>query len=275
MRKTLGILLILLIGSLVFFELYRYSLIEIIGDVDIKELKDVSFNQDGKSERPFIGEEAFKDTFTVVIGDVSEEEDPDDILGEETPVELPYKKGLIEMPLYRGDYYYGKHINATAATKELNQKMPILEPGSRVAVIGNGYLTMSKGWGYVSPGAEFMYASGVCWTTSALGTTMDEVNKEFMYKYDMPLFVFYAGDRYPHPVAYSTYRNSNYGFGYTVVRAYGRGSPDFKFTVNPNIKTNPKFLNLKIKIVMVSSTDHPKAFLGQSIGGYIESNIDF
>lgn len=225
----------------------------------------------------FQGEESHKDKFAVFIGGEDEEEQlsgMEFVLGESIDLDLVYKKLLIEMPLVGCDYYYGKHINATAGVNEVNH-VPVLQPGDRVDLIRDGYLTMSRSRGYVSPGSGFLYASGVCWTTSAIGTLMDEANKLFDQKYQMPLFIFRNGDRAPHPVAYQTYKNSNYGKGYAIVKIPNGSGTDFSFIVNPQLKDNPKFVNLKIKIVMISSVENDQAFLGQSIGAYIQTNVDF
>jgi len=120
-----------------------------------------------------------------------------------------------------------------------------------------------------------MYASGVCWSTSAIGLLMDEANDVFTHKYQIPLFVFERGDRSPHPVRYATYAPSNYGLGYSVVKYAGGYCADYSFTVNPALKDHPKFKNIKINIVMTSSESHESAYLGQSIGGYLQTNIDF
>lgn len=226
--------------------------------------------------KQFIGKEAYKDKFPLLVGEIDESKIAylDNVLGASYDEDLIYKKHLIELPLVRGDYYYGKHINATAAVNEINQ-IRILKAGDRISIIGNGYLTMSSKRGYVNPGSGFLYASGACWASSTLGTLMDEVNKAFGQKYQKPLFTFYAGDRTPHPASYATYKDSNYGRGYTVVMIPHGSSTDYRFTVNPTLKTDSRFQDLKIKIVMISRTDNAQAFLGQSIGGYILSNIDF
>jgi hypothetical protein len=226
--------------------------------------------------KTYIGTDAYKDQFPVLIGEIDEQEAPTiaSIRGESIDTDLPYKKHLIELPLVRCDYYYGKHINATAAANEINQ-IKVLKPGDRISLIGNGYLTMARSRGYVSPGSGFLYASGACWTSSTLGTLMDEVNKAFSQKYNKPLFVFYAGDRSPHPVAYSTYQKSNYGKGYAVTKMPGGYGTDYRFTINPSLENDPQFSDLKIKIVMISRTDNPQAYLGQSLGAYVLSNIDF
>jgi hypothetical protein len=224
-----------------------------------------------------IGREAYKDKFAVITGEIPEEEplpDKSQVLGQFDIAELPYKKNLIEMPLYPQDYYYGKHANATAGINEMNL-MPILTPGSRVRVIGDGYVTMARGRGYVSPGSGFLFASGVCWSASALGMLMDETNKVFMMKYDIPLFTFAPGDRRPHPHWYKTYQFSNRGLGYSVSKTPFGGGTDYRFYLNPNLAGHPRFKDIKVKIVMVSQNDHPTAFQGQSIGGYVMTNIDF
>jgi hypothetical protein len=218
------------------------------------------------------GSHAYKDEFEVVAEDFIYEDQTPLVLGAYDDPELKYNKTLIEMPLVRMDYYYGKHLNATAGVNEMNS-IPVLTPGSRVSVIGNGYLTMSRSRGYVMPSIS-MFGSGVCWSVSALGTLMDEANKTFMQKYGEPLFIFYPGDRTPHSHAYSTYRISNYGYGYTVVK-YPGGGTDYRFTVNPRLSSYPQFKDFKLKIVMVSSTDHPNAYNGESIGGYIKTNKDY
>jgi hypothetical protein len=50
---------------------------------------------------------------------------------------------------------------------------------------------------------------------------------------------------------------------------------DYRFTVNPVLATMPELADLKLKIVMLATTDHPTASHGQSIGGYILSNKEF
>lgn len=220
------------------------------------------------------GKDYYKDAFVVVRGDHEQIEEPD-VLGDQDDNDLIYKKHLVELPLFAGDHYYGKHINAAAATRELN-RIPILEPGDHVEVINQGYLTMHSSMGYVRPPyAGFLYASGVCWSTSTLGTLMDEVNKEFALEYGEPLFVFSAYDRLPHNHAYTTYKDSNYGFGYTVVKSVWGGGTDYKFTVNPKLSEFPQFKNLRLKIVMSASEDHENAYLGHSIEAHIRTNIDF
>jgi hypothetical protein len=235
--------------------------------------KEVVVSQDSGN---FLGKEAYKDSFAVIEGEIPDEDVPRiaHVLGESDDKELIYKKNLIELPLVSGDYYYGKYINAAAAARELNF-MGVLNPGDRKSVIGNGYVTMNSNRGYISPGAGFMYASGACWATSSLGTLMDEVNKEFNLTYGMDLFVFQYGDRLPHPHAYSTYAPSNWGYGYSVVKRPGGYNSDYKFTVNPELSDHPVLKDIKIKIVMVSREDNPNAFLGQSIGGYVMSSVDW
>jgi len=188
-------------------------------------------------------------------------------------IDMIYRKVFVELPLYRGDYYYGKHINASVAANEINN-IPILKPGQRVRIIKDGYLTFDSKSGYIQPPGEFIYASGVCWTVSSLGAVMDEVNKRFEKDYGIPLFIFEYADRIAHRDAYKTYTYSNYGYGYTVVKRPD-WITDYSFTVNPELENFPQFKNLKVKIVMVSSTDNNVGFKGESIGGYILTNVDF
>jgi len=233
--------------------------------------------RDNDIEETYIGSAAYKDKFPVLI-DYEENErlyaDADLVLGKTIDPDLIYQKLLIELPLVREDYYWGKHINATAGINEINQ-IKILYPGDRIRIIRDGYLTMSSKRGYVNPGGGIMYASGVCWSTSALGTLMDEANKVFTHKYQLPLFVFNRGDRAPHPTRYATYAPSNHGLGYSVVKRAGGSCSDYSFTVNPALKDHPILKDIKINIVMTSSQSHDSAFKGQSIGGYLQTNIDF
>ena len=224
--------------------------------------------------KTFVGKDAHKDMFPVLIGEIERLPFLNMIKGESDDPDLKYRKFLVELPLVSYDYYYGKFINASSAVNEINQ-VQILRPGDRVQLINDGYLTMSSSRGYVNPGSGFYYASGVCWSTSDLGTLMDEANKAFQHKYDKPLFTFYDGDRVPHSKSYSTYKHSNYGRGYTVVRMPSGWNTDYKFNINPSLKDDPNFKDLKIEIVMVAREDNENAFWGQSIGAYLMSNIDF
>lgn len=259
-RYTIGALFLLSSAALV-WEGVKLSPREVVVSQDV---------------RSYLGQEAYKDTFAVIEGEIPNEDVPHiaHVLGESDDSELVYKKNLIELPLASGDYYYGKYLNAAAAARELNA-MGVLKPGDRKAVIGNGYITMSSSRGYVDPGGDFMYASGVCWATSSLGTLMDEVNKEFNLTYGVSLFVFQYGDRLPHPHAYATYRPSNWGYGYSVVKRPGGYNSDYRFTVNPALADDPVLKDIKVKIVMVAREDNPNAFLGQAIGGYVMSNVDW
>ncbi len=221
-----------------------------------------------------IGYDTYKDKFFISEESNTDLPSIDKVKGETNDPSLLYNKHLVEIPLHSADYYYGKFINANAAVKEINQ-IGVLTPGSRIELLGDGYLTMSISRGYIDPGPEFMYASGSCWATSALGAMMDEVNKAFEQKYELKLFTFHYLDRTPHPVPYLTYKNSNHGYGYTITKFPKGDNTDFKFTINPELANNKIFKDLKIEIVMISRNDHPKAYLGQSIGAYIRTNIDF
>ncbi|MBN2015500.1 hypothetical protein JW766_01575 [Candidatus Dojkabacteria bacterium] len=197
--------------------------------------------------------------------------------GGETLVEddkdMVYKKLYVELPLYPEDYYYGKHLNATAAVNELNS-IPPLRPGDRVQVINDGYITLNSAKGYIKPPGDFYYASGICWSVSAFGAVMDEANRKFEREYGMQLFIFNYADRIAHNDYYRTYVASNFGYGYTVVKMPDWVT-DYKFTVNPELMNHQYFKNLKVKIVMVSTTDNSRGYAGQSIDGYILTNLDF
>lgn len=223
----------------------------------------------------FIGKDAYKDKFQVADKDALSKPTTEisSVLGETDDPSLKFNKHLVEIPLVRPDYYYGKHINATAAVAEINQTAP-LTPGESISLINDGFLTMSSARGYISPGTGFLHASGVCWSTSTLGLMMDEANKNFENKYGLDLFVFQPGDRLPHPAKYATYADSNDGWGYAVVKSY-KGGKDFTFTINPEIENNSRLKNLKVEVVMISREDNKEAFLGQSIGAYLRTNVDF
>ena len=188
--------------------------------------------------------------------------------------EMVYTKAYVELPLASEDYYSGKFTNAAAAVNELNS-MSTLEAGDRIAIINDGYLTMNADKGYIKPQGKFLYASGVCWTVSTLGTMMDKANADFSAQYNLPLFVFNNGDRFPHPHTYKTYTLSNNGWGYSVSKFTDGSSSDYKFTVNPEIAHIPELEGLKIKIVMQSVTSNKNGYLGQSINAYLLTNIDF
>lgn len=187
---------------------------------------------------------------------------------------LTYERYFVELPLYAEDYYYGKYVNAKAATSEINS-IPVLVPGDRIAVIGGGYLTLDKSKGYLQPGSKYYYASGVCWSISTLGMLMDEANKDFIEKHGIPLFIFENGDRIPHEHAYRTYTPSNNGYGYSVTKLKVGESFDYKFTVNPKIENIPELSGLEIKIVMNARDSHRTAYNGESIDAYILSNKKF
>lgn len=192
----------------------------------------------------------------------------------ELPETLDYKGGFVALPLYPEDYYYGKHINATAAVKELNKISP-LSPGDRVRIIRDGYLTMKAEEGYTKPGGNFVYASGVCWTVSTFGAIMDKANQEFTDTYGLPLFVFGYLDRGPHKKAYRTYTGSNYGYGYTVAIDPSGYVFDYSFTINPELSNIPELADIKVDIVMKSVTNHRAGYNGESIEGYVITNLNF
>jgi hypothetical protein len=240
------------------------------------KLNDKTTSNDNTDLKKYVGRSAQKDIFTVFEGKEDEIYAPnlDEIQGVSADKDMIFKKHLVELPLVAQDYYYGKFINASSAVNEINT-VPILHPGDRINLIGQNYLTLSKNRGYVYPGQGFLYASGVCWSTSSVGTLMDEVNHAFIEKYSIPLFTFHYGDRTPHPAIYSTYQDSNFGRGYTIVKVPSGYSTDYSFEVNSAVSKIKGLENLKIKIVMFAREDCEKAFAGQSIGAYLQTNIDF
>jgi hypothetical protein len=175
------------------------------------------------------------------------------------------------LPLKKEDYYWGKFENGSAGAKELN-KIGTLIPGDRVEVIGDGYITLNKSAGYVQPRGHY-YASGLCWSISAMGGMMDQVNKQFRVEYGMDLFIFKPGDRYGHSVNYSTYKPSNNGWGYTVSKIMdGVGQPDYKFQINPDVKNLPGFSDLELNMQLGSSSNTKGAYKGQMIYANLLAN---
>jgi hypothetical protein len=186
--------------------------------------------------------------------------------------DMVYKNSFREMPLHPTDYYYNKYTNAVAGVKQLNT-MPIMTPGTSIGIIRNMYLVIIPKYGYVRP-PHYVYGSGVCWTTSAMGAMMDEANDAFKKKYGIDLFIYRSGDRAPHGGIYLTYTNGNHG--YTVLQS-GIGNPaqDYRINVNPAISKIPGLSDLKIKLVLLNSSKHPTGAYGESIAAYIVSNKQF
>ncbi|MCA9383044.1 hypothetical protein KC909_01640 [Candidatus Dojkabacteria bacterium] len=183
--------------------------------------------------------------------------------------DMKFSNTKSEQPLVAQDYYWGKYINGSAGAKQINS-IPVLKPGDRVALLGDNVFQLYASNGYVKP-SGYHYASGLCWSSSALGLLQDNANKAFQEKYGVPLFVFNYGDRGPHGHYYATYG----GYGYTVFRQNGVPVQDYRFTVNPALADIPELADIKVKIVMTYTDEHPTAAFGQSIGGYIQSNKEF
>lgn len=231
-----------------------------------------------------LGLNAEKDNFPIVIDSSYEFEELKDHelnYGSQKEVSLSFDNDMIfsnsftEQPLYSEDYYWGKYENGKAGADGLN-RMSILKPGNSVAVIRDGYINVRTTNGYIQPASGYYFASGLCWSTSAMGAVMDQANIDFKLKYGIDLFTFNYGDRAPHSHYYRTYGNSNNGRGYTVMQSSpGVAKQDYKFTINPELANNPETKNIKIKIVMVATNEHESATYGQSIGGYIQSNLEF
>ncbi|MBN1331357.1 hypothetical protein JW978_00530 [Candidatus Dojkabacteria bacterium] len=202
----------------------------------------------------------------------------------EVPIELPsisadfteitHVIAELDLPLLQQDFYWGKYENGKAGADELND-MPILKPGDRISVIADGYVTLNPKRGYVQSQAGYYYGSGLCWSISTLGGTMDEANKVFKAKYGIDLFVFNYGDRYGHSHYYQTYLNSNHGYGYTVIKvSSGKGQVDYTFTINPKIKTIEGLENAEFRIQIQATDKHKTAYKGQALKGIVYTNID-
>ncbi len=217
------------------------------------------------------GRVAYKDNFQVIDElEISKEEVALDeqVLGVQTEPGMIYKVFEVNYPLAREDYYIGKFTNARAGNFEIN-KMPVVAPGSSVALIRDGFITLNRSYGYVYPPNGFYYASGICWSVSVLGGMLESVNAEFQRRWGMPLFNFIQAS--PHAGVYKTYQNSNNGGGYTIVKR-GRGGVDFEFQVNPQVQHYPFFQDLKLEVLMISQDNHPDGYRGESIGAYLISN---
>lgn len=196
------------------------------------------------------------------------------VLGKVIDPDLKYKDTEVNLPLAQYDYYFRKWQNAKSATKELNG-MPTLKVGDRIKIIQDGYLTFDSRFGYEKV-YNYYYASGVCWAVSTLGQLMDYANKEFKAKFGLVLFVYYRGDRAPHGHTYTTYKKSNYGYGYTVLKTQSESSTqDYGFQINPKLAERDDLKDLKLDIILTASETYSGAYKGQAIGGYILSNKDF
>jgi len=186
--------------------------------------------------------------------------------------DMIYHNTLREMPLAPTDWYYQKYTNAVAGVRQINL-VPILHSGDTISLINDGYINIKSFAGYVRP-PHYVFGSGLCWSTSALGAMLDDANIAFRNKYGMDLVVYSPGDRAPHGGYYLTYTNGHRG--YTVLQSQsGRAVQDYRFTVNPRIKLIPGLEDFKMKIVMIYSNTHPSASNGESIGAYIISNKEF
>lgn len=181
--------------------------------------------------------------------------------------DMTFQFAATEMPLYSEDYYYRKYENAAAGAIGINN-IPVLKAGSRIGVIKDKFISIRTYRGFVQPPGYF-FGSGVCWSTSLLGTMMDNANKKFKEKYNLDLFVYNSRDRDPHPDSYRTYG----GRGWTIMQAT-EGVPiqDYAFTVNPEISNNPEIADLKLKIVMIATDKHETASHGQSLAAYLLTN---
>lgn len=213
--------------------------------------------------------------------DLAVTEEPDDtefrplpaVLGVQTDATISNQYLSTENPLQPSDYYGGKYTNAKAAANELNT-MPALKVGDKYSVLGSKIITIKSNKGYVRSDYEY-FGSGVCWTVSVFGYLMDRANVEFRKKYGVDMFVFPAG-RSPHGHTYDTYRYINGGRGYTIFNSPDpKRRTDYTFQLNPKIAEIEQLSDLQVKIVMTATSSNPKAYRGQSIGGYILTNKNF
>jgi hypothetical protein len=189
--------------------------------------------------------------------------------------DMVYINSFTELPLVRKDYYWGKYENGLAGVNGLN-RMPVFKPGDGLGVIASQYINVKSYNGYIQPKNGYYFGSGLCWSTSELGYLMDQANADFQAKYGIALFTFKRGDRAPHSSFYKSYLPSNRGYGYTVMqKSAGVPVQDYRFPITPALKNREDLKDIKVKIVMLASTTHPTAHAGQSIGGYVLSNVDF
>lgn len=183
---------------------------------------------------------------------------------------LTYHYYDFDLPLRKKDYYWGKWLNGKAGASEINN-VPVLRPGNTISLIRDGYITLNGSRGYVRPKNGYYYGSGLCWSISAIGGMMDAANWHFIRNWGIPLFIFGPRDRAPHPSYYETYKPSNNGRGYTVIKAKS-GGQDYTFTVNPEINRIRALQGFEVKIVMTWSNTYPGATNGENIGAYILTN---
>lgn len=222
---------------------------------------------------------ALKDNFQVTalttVAELNGTKEVDPVISKYEPQNTQADSDMIfqfaatEMPLFAEDFYYRKYENAAAGAIGINN-IPVLKPGSRIGVIKDKYISIRTYRGFVQPPGYF-FGSGVCWSTSLLGTMMDNANKKFREKYNLDLFVYNSRDRAPHPNSYKTYG----GRGWTIMQAT-EGVPiqDYAFTVNPEISKNPAIAGIKLKIVMIATDKHETASHGQSLAAYLLTNIE-
>lgn len=225
------------------------------------------------------GEDAAADNFAVIEADLIDApvaanltDDLPKVLGTTAGSEIIYTNVIYELPLTKKDYYYRKYENGRAGANEIN-RIPVLYVGQKTKLIAGGYITVSRSRGYLQP-PGYTFASGLCWSTSALGGMMDVANSQFKAKYGLDLFTFDRGDRAPHSHYYSTYAPSNRGRGYTVIKLK-KGGQDFGFRINPALANKPDLKDIKVDIEMMARTNHPQAYKGQSIGAILKTNKQF
>ena len=220
------------------------------------------------------GSNAIADQFAVTDeiprGDATTNPQPQ-ILGNNSGLEYLY--ATVNLPLTTADYYGGKYTNAKAGAGELNT-IPVLKPGDKISIIRDGYLTLNWKQGYVEAAGPYVFASGVCWTTTALGGIIDKANAKFKEKYGMPMFVFDYGDRSGHGHTYTTYSSVNGGYGYSIYRSTAK-TVDFTFRLNPEISKIPQLANLEVKLAFSATDSASNAFAGQSIGAQLYTNLEY
>ena len=184
--------------------------------------------------------------------------------------DMIYSNSFTELPLFDSDYYWGKYHNGRAGAMQLNY-MPIFVPGNSVGILRDKYVNIREG--YIKP-PHYYNGSGVCWASSTLGALQDKANADFRAKYGVDLFIFNPGDRTGHGGTYMTYTNNHHG--YTIFQiSYGSGAPDYRFTINPDLKNIEGLSDIKIKIVMLYTEKYPTASHGEALAGYIISNKQF
>jgi hypothetical protein len=171
-----------------------------------------------------------------------------------------YQSFRINLPLVKGDDYWGKYENALAATKEFEDKVDVLYPGDKMALVADGIITSSYVYGYQT--SELGYGSGSCWFVTALGGLMDQANKHWKDNYGYELFVYH--EAWGHDNPYTMY-TVNEGYGYNIIFK----NRDFIFSINPKAKGHVDYLWIN----MDTHTNEPGGWQGKTVEGELNVRL--